>query len=127
MRYFGINPSGGVVETETRAFPDDSWGITLYPNPARSRIEFKLNPGKAHRAPSGRSGASFQDFQTERIELRIYDISGRLIRSFALNPMPSALSWDRTDLQGRAVPAGVYFVSLTSGETREINKIILIK
>jgi flagellar hook assembly protein FlgD len=50
------------------------------------------------------------------IALHIYDISGSLIRSFTLGPMPSALNWDLTDQNGRPVPCGAYF--LESGDVR---------
>jgi hypothetical protein len=43
------------------------------------------------------------------MELKIYDMAGRIIRSFPLGSMPSALCWDGTDQTGRPVPSGVYF------------------
>jgi hypothetical protein len=44
------------------------------------------------------------------MELKIYDMAGRIIRSFTLGSMLSALCWDGTDQVGRPVPAGVYFI-----------------
>jgi hypothetical protein len=70
--------------------------LRITPNPVRDRIEFTFNPGKEHRAKS--------------IELKIYDVTGSLIRSFTLGPMPSALSWGLTDQAGRPVPCGAYFL-----------------
>jgi photosystem II stability/assembly factor-like uncharacterized protein len=101
------------VEENNSREPDGRFFLQAYPNPARRRIEFKLNPGKVHSA--------------ERIELKIYDISGRLIRSFTLCPMPSALCWNGTDQSGRPVPAGVYLVRLSNaGNTAQI-KLTLLK
>lgn len=88
-------------------------GLSVFPNPARDRIEIRFNPGIAHSA--------------ERIELKIYDVSGRLIRSFALSPMPSALCWEGTDQAGRSVPAGVYFIKYESVENWLLEKIVLLK
>ena len=87
--------------------------LTTRPNPFRDRIEFQLSPGIAQSA--------------ERRELTIYDVSGRLIRSFALCPMLSALCWDGTDQSGRKVSAGIYFVRLTAPHRELIQKIILLK
>jgi photosystem II stability/assembly factor-like uncharacterized protein len=83
------------------------------PNPARNRIKIKFNPGQEHSA--------------ERIELKIYDITGRLIRSFTLCPMPYALTWDGTDQSGQPVPAGVYLVRLSNGGKTAQIKLILLK
>jgi hypothetical protein len=91
--------------------------LSVYPNPARSRIVFKINPGKAHSA--------------ERIMLNIYDITGRLVKTFtfpsALSPMPSALCWDGTDQSGRAVPAGVYFAAFEAGKRKLVQKLVLTR
>ena len=93
--------------------------LTARPNPFRTRIEFQLNPGKAQ--STTRLGGA------ERIELTIYDVSGRLIRSFAICPMLSALCWDGTDQSGRKVAAGIYFVHLTAPDRESVQKIILLK
>jgi hypothetical protein len=63
------------------------------------------------------------------IALKIYDISGRLVKSYALNPTPSALSviWKGDDETGRTVDAGVYFVKLTSDGQELVRKAILLK
>lgn len=45
-------------------------------------------------------------------ELRIYDIGGCLIRSFALSPIHPVFYWDGNDRFGHAVPHGVYFVTV---------------
>jgi hypothetical protein len=122
--------------------PTDDF-LTIYPNPARTRIEFKLNPGEVHSAPLRESGAlettsrilstltsfrtSFQDFQTKRIELTVYDVSGRLIRSFALCTMPYALCWDFTDRSGRRLAAGVYVCEVIINRVREYRSIVLTR
>jgi len=109
--------------------PDDGWARTplemsVDPNPFRDRIEFQLNPGKAHSAPLRGSGASFQDFQTKSIELTIYDITGRVIRSFTLGPMHYALCWHGDDEAGHAIPAGVYICRFSSGSRSAVQKLI---
>jgi hypothetical protein len=101
--------------------------LNVFPNPARNRVMIRIKPGKVHSAPLRGSGASFQDFPTERIELTIYDVSGRLIRSFALCSVPYALCWNCTDQTGRTIPAGVYFVRLESGSQRRTVKLIRLR
>jgi flagellar hook assembly protein FlgD len=73
--------------------------VRLTPNPVRTNA--RISKGQSAKG----------------IELHIYDVSGSLIRSFTLGPMPSALSWDCTDQTGRLVPAGEYFLeTLDRGE-----------
>jgi hypothetical protein len=91
--------------------------FSTYPNPTRRRVEIIFNPGMEQRAKS--------------IELKIYDISGRLVKSFnlshALSPNPSALTWDGTDQAGRALPAGVYHAVLRFGTETYSEKIVKIE
>jgi len=41
--------------------------------------------------------------------------------------MPSALSWDGTDLLGRAVPPGVYLATLSAGKRTAVIKLVVIE
>jgi hypothetical protein len=87
--------------------------LSVSPNPFRSRTEIKLNLGKVNSA--------------ERVALTIYDVSGRLIRSFALCPMPSAIAWDATDERGQTLPAGLYFIQLEMSGEKTTEKVLLLK
>lgn len=60
-------------------------------------------------------------------ELKIYDASGRLVKAFALSTAPYAVRWDGTDLGGVPVPAGVYFVKLSSGNSSQTDKVLRLK
>jgi hypothetical protein len=119
------DPYPGVREADRMA----GRGILLnaYPNPSRSRINIRIGQS----APLRGSGAPFQDFQTKGIALNIYNITGRLVKSFtfpsALSPMPYALCWNGTDQSGRAVPAGVYFATLEAGKHKFVQKLVLIR
>jgi len=107
----------GIEESEIRTVRDNRFGFSIYPNPARHRVDIIINPVIVQ--------------STEHIELKIYDITGRLVKFFsvpsALSPKPSALAWRCEDNAGRMVPAGVYFVRMTSREVSGIEKVILLK
>jgi hypothetical protein len=113
MQYFGITPSGGISEAELQTVLTGRLGFEIYPNPARNQVRFSVE----HRDKS--------------IELKIYDVSGRLIKSFsfpyAFSPMPFALCWDGTDQSGRTVAGGIYFICLKSGGSIINKKVILLK
>jgi len=70
------------------------------------------------------------DERHKELPIHIYDISGRLVKSFG--PLPCApgtmqLSWDGTDAHGRTVPSGVYFVRLVTDEKTMQEKVLLIR
>jgi len=95
-------------------------GLSVFPNPARGQIHIRIE----HSAKG--TDNNIED-KAENIKLNIYDVSGRLIRSFALSPMPSALCWEGKDQSGRIVPAGVYFIKYESDESGLLEKIVLLK
>ncbi len=87
--------------------------LEVYPNPFRNHLFIKSeirNPKSA-------------------ILLRIYDVSGRLVKSFnhlTIQPFNQVV-WDGSDDSGRMLPAGVYFIRLEAGDFRQIEKVILLR
>ncbi|MBE0432014.1 hypothetical protein IBX73_00960 [candidate division WOR-3 bacterium] len=67
----------------------------------------------------------------ERIELRIYDATGRLVKDLhhAMLHAPCAMQvlWDGTDERGRFVPQGVYFIRLQAPDIVRTIKTILLR
>jgi hypothetical protein len=100
----------GVAESSS-----DRMGLlSISPNPFRTQTYIKIGL----RVPSGGSGASFQDFQTEGLGLSIYDAAGRIVNSFALRNTSYAIHW------GQSVPDGIYFAGIKTPSGWEIKKII---
>ncbi|MBI4723378.1 MAG: T9SS type A sorting domain-containing protein [Candidatus Stahlbacteria bacterium] len=63
--------------------------LKVYPNPARGNINLHL------------SGVA-------QIQLNIYDLSGRLVKSFPMSPI-TTLKWDGIDNTNQKVKSGIYF------------------
>ncbi len=64
------------------------------------------------------------------VELSVYDVNGRLITKLASGEFPAgshAAVWDGRDETGRETASGIYFYSLTAGETQERRKMVLLK
>lgn len=65
-----------------------------------------------------------------RVDLRIYDVAGRLVRSLVSGPRPAGpnkVVWDGTDDSGRAVASGTYFARLVVDKQAEIRSLTLVK
>ena len=63
------------------------------------------------------------------VRAALYDVSGRLVRVLAEEPLPAgkhARAWDRRDRSGRLVPSGIYFLRLEAGAHRSHQKIVVI-
>jgi len=64
------------------------------------------------------------------ISLKIYDVSGRIVRDLlrlTVNGERSTIFWDGTDDYGRKLPSGVYFVRLETDEFKKTEKAILLR
>lgn len=91
----------------------------VYPNPFRNRIDIRWQ------MIDGR-------LKTKDISLKIYDVSGRIVKTFNLAScflLPaSAVSWDGRDDKGNMLETGVYFILLIRDGLEPIRqKVVLLK
>jgi hypothetical protein len=86
-----------------------SGGLRAFPQPGRGVIQFLWRPGAA---PS---------------ELEIYDISGARRWSMQVPQGRGEMRWDGADEGGQQLPAGVYFVRLTSAGIRSVARVVLVR
>ena len=92
----------------------ETFSITeYYPNPFNSRINIIVS------CPN-----------TENIELKIYDILGRLTTSLKKEiPAPGYyhLFWNGTSFDGKSVASGVYFITADNSSGSSLKKIVWLK
>ncbi len=90
--------------------------IHVAPNPFSAATTISLS-GIAHGA--------------EGRELKIFDVSGRLVKNFILYPssfsLPAKLEWDGRDNNGKVLPSGVYYCRLMQGMSTQTRKILLVR
>ena len=71
------------------------------------------------------------NFEMRKPTLKIYDATGRLVKSFNLESCimdhESSFSWDGRDDQNRMLGSGVYFIKLTAGDYSESKKVLLFR
>jgi len=78
----------------------------------------------------GSARIAFGITRRERVELRLYDVSGRVIRTLAnrdYDPGEHEVTWDGSDDEGRPAPLGVYFYQLRTPSFVSQKKIALLK
>jgi flagellar hook assembly protein FlgD len=67
---------------------------------------------------------------SDRVTLRIYDTSGRLVRMLVDEALPAGshtAEWNGLDVAGVGVPSGVYLYELRSGTQSMSRRMILLK
>jgi hypothetical protein len=99
--------------------------IHISPNPFRDKTQIKCNIANQHISePVGSVSAN------QQLEIHIYDIAGRLVKSFSLLTAYSSLFtvvWDGTDSNGQPLSSGVYIVHIKIQEDKIINKALLLR
>ena len=94
----------GIEETQTSNL-ESQIGLQVYPNPFKHKTEISFSIGQ----------------ETKCIELKIYDVSGRVVKEFNLQSEIYGLQsvkWDGTDQAGHKMPSGIYFCQI---ETENIH------
>jgi flagellar hook capping protein FlgD len=77
-----------------------------------------LNLRSANPMRSGEAKIAFGITKTEKVEIKVYDVTGRLVKTLAnrvfQGPKVHDVTWDGTDDAGHSVARGVYFYQLRS-------------
>jgi hypothetical protein len=108
------------IEETTQKKPARVTMLQNHPNPFSTSTTITISSAQEHKCTSA------QD-----IDLSIYDVSGKLVRSFSLfSPHPSlitSVSWDGTDESGKLMPSGTYFYKLIIGNESITKRMLLIR
>jgi hypothetical protein len=118
LKFTPVAPTVGVVEEQNQRSITDRPVLKVYPTIGHGRVNIGYSMGSATQF----GGA-------EGIGLKIYDISGRLVRDLSslVARSSSLVTWNGDDDSGRPVPQGIYFVRMECADHKFISKIVLIK
>jgi hypothetical protein len=97
----GFDPLAPILHVELNAAP----------NPAQGRVSI------SYAVPKGGP-----------VQIGIYDLTGRLVRTLVRGESASGvtrMTWDRNDDAGREVAAGVYVCKLTAGDKTQSRKLVV--
>ena len=123
-----INPDlTSSIDLTDALFRDIGWLPRLLAVPdgggPPARVALANNPNPAR----GATDIQFNLATDERVELSIYDVSGRAVRSLTrgtLSAGPHTIHWDGLDAAGRPVAAGVYLARLKGTHTQATHNLV---
>jgi hypothetical protein len=104
---FGITPG---IEEKTPGLTQIGLGNITYTNPVARLAKFYLKSPR-----------------TEKVHLKIYDASGKLVKSLNEETKDHLIVWDLTDTKGRTVKSGVYFVAYGRSKPITRHKLIVVR
>jgi hypothetical protein len=113
---------------------DDAWALgwkfnTAVDDPAAHPLVSGLRP-PAPNPTRGSTSVSFALAQAGRVQLGVYDVSGRLVRKLVDGERRAGsetVVWNGTTDSGAKLEAGVYFVRLAGPGLRETRRAILLR
>ena len=120
---------GAIYAADSAGFCSEPPGAALKTklSPPRPMAMLVNNPLR-----SGEATIEFTLTRADRVEVRVYDVTGRLMRTLAdrpFSPGEHAIRWDGIDDRGQRVPHGVYFTQtrfLDSGY-RDTRKLVVLR
>jgi len=68
---------------------------------------------------------SFLLQNSERIDISVYDITGKKLHTLFNDVLPSGIGKKLFDLRG-LLPSGIYFVTLSNGSTTNVSKKVVL-
>ena len=101
------------VSVPPRAGGDALWLAPAYPNPSRSDISI-----------------GFALPQASAATLRVYDVSGRMVRTLVDGSLPAgsqSVRWDRRSSSGALASPGLYFYELRVDGQKLARRIVLLR
>lgn len=90
---------------------------------------FKLSAASPNPA-NGPTALHFELAAAGRVDLGVFDVSGRRVATLAGGTLPAGAHdarWDGRDMSGSMVPGGLYFARLQSGRRSVVKKITLVR
>jgi hypothetical protein len=104
-------------------------GVAASPDPVSVYRQDALLPCRPNPARTSLC-IPFHIFRQNRVSLKIYNASGRLVKvllDVILPSGPGSIMWDGTDDRGRRLPSGVYIIRLVSPTLQTSQKVLLLR
>ncbi len=140
--FFTVNNAAIESQYELRLVFAGGWESGFYPrivdqiadgiqSSGDARIPMAFALGQARPNPfAGQTEISFAVAQARRVELKVYDVAGKLVRTLKnerLEPGYYNVKWDALDNMSRPVGMGVYFYKFVAGDFSATHKIVVAR
>ncbi len=98
-------------------------------NPAFSDLQLKVYPNPFRKEIKIRCIMQETRYETQDYTLKIYDVSGRLVRQWDNKAigLSDQIAWHGVDNLGQSVPAGIYLVEFKVADKITREKIVLVR
>jgi len=121
--------SGNSADEDGNGIPDECGDVAAVDDPA-PRLRTRLLG--AYPTPfNPRTELRFELAASSLVDLRVFDLSGRLIKTLAQGESfgvgRHALPWQGRDNDGRQVASGVYFYRFEAGGYSDVGRMMLVK
>jgi len=114
--YFTFFVYGATGIEEQKLAATEKIILSVYPNPFKQHLAIRV--AGLHQI--------YRSFNPGEIRLNVYDVCGRIVKSF-VTPTDDEVLWNGLDDQGRRIASGVYFVDLNIAGDRQNRKVVLLK
>ncbi len=109
----GVSVPSGMVPAGTRV-------ITYSRRPTIDEaVAFRLDAATPNPSRGGSVSIGFALTRADRVDLRVYDVTGRMVKTLASGSFaggPHRVTWDGSGDSGARAPAGMYFYRLVTEE-----------
>ncbi|MEO0184840.1 MAG: C25 family cysteine peptidase [candidate division WOR-3 bacterium] len=122
------------VSVEEVSIDKEPFWLRVYSNPFRNHCMIKIQiPSTKSQTSSNTQIPNHSEIRNPKseISLKIYDVAGRVVKSF--NPESCILNhasdiiWSGDDDMGRRLSSGIYFVQLKCEDYQKVEKVILLR
>ncbi len=124
VRSLAFDPAGRLWIATTEGLQLYDPGYQPPPPPPLPSLTIKVYPNPVYQTAVG-VNLRLETTQGVSVQGKIFDISGRRVRSFQ-TVGSSQLFWNGRDEKGNLVKPGVYFVRATAGDREAFARIVLI-
>ena len=124
-----MRPLGPGRAVRITRWPNGLTGVSEQPALAALPRVFGLSQSYPN-PTSDRTTISYQLPQAGPVELRVYNVSGQLVRTLMNGMRPAGMHtavWDGRDRSGKQVAAGIYLYNLTTPEYSCTKKLTLVR